>query len=76
MPKLKKKKKSPPSKKFLTFRKIELSCSNIKKFLKFQETKTLKKLLHFRAALLDQAQKIKKSTLKKIPISGSGMFWL
>ena len=34
-------------KKFLIYREIEPSCSNIKKFLIFQEKKTLKKFFMF-----------------------------
>ena len=37
-----------PLKTFLYFPEMELSGSNIKKFLIFQETETLKNFLHFR----------------------------
>ena len=37
----KKTKKHPPTKKFLTFREMELPCSNIKKILAFSQKKVL-----------------------------------
>ena len=55
---LKNRKKSP-LKKFLYFRKMELSGSNMKKFLIFQETKTLKSFLYFKL------ERIKNFTPKK-----------
>ena len=43
-----KKEKKPPPKKFLVFREMEPSSSNIKQFLTFYETKTQKNSLYFR----------------------------
>ena len=44
---MKRMKKIPPQKEFLTFQEMELFCSNIKEFLAFQGTKTLKNSLQF-----------------------------
>ena len=65
-PKLKKKKKKKKKftpKKFLIFRKMQLSHSNIKKFLLFWETKTLKTFLIFTG---------NETFLKVFYISGNG----
>ena len=44
---MKRMKTIPPQKEFLTFQEMELFCSNIKEFLVFQKTKTLKNSLQF-----------------------------
>ena len=46
-PSSKKKKKNPPRENFLYFGEVELSNSNIKKFLIFRKTETPKKILIF-----------------------------
>ena len=55
--KLEKIKKIHTKQKFFIFREMELSTSNIKKFLKFQEMETLKKVLIFWIILMFSQKK-------------------
>ena len=56
-----KNKKNPPHKKFLTFQKMELSSSNIKKFLYFLKRKFFSYFQNWNPALFSPSSKNKKN---------------